>query len=131
MPYNISWYIPDRVIHEEFYGTVNLEEVEQIQHIFAAYLDLGKAPVHVLVDMTRLEEYPKSVSQLKSAMVMMNNQNLGWVVIINQNPVLKFLTSVMTQLTVSNVRFRLFDTLEDGLEFLKERDSTLQIKSHQ
>jgi hypothetical protein len=131
MPFAITWYLPHRILHLQLVGSISLNDVEQIQHMFSTYLDMGEPQVHALMDLTQLEDYPKNIPQLKTALTMIDNPSLGWIIIINHDPVLKFLASVLVQMSVRDVRLRMFDTLEDGLTFLQERDTTLQLQAKQ
>lgn len=125
MPIEKSWLQPDRVIFQRYVGTVTLEDLDESQRLSTSWLETGTPPIHHVVDMSTVEEYPKSLSQFKNTLYSIRDPRLGWVIIIADRPVVRFLASIIAQIVVPQGRLKLFDTLDAGLRFLAEQDSTL------
>ena len=112
MPIDISWIQPNRVIYERFHGTITLEEMSAIQQEFLNYLNEGDAPVHAIIDLSAVRDFPKSISQIRKGLVSTGNTQLGRVVLVTgKNPVLRFISSVISQLILKNAQYTLCDLL--------------------
>lgn len=125
MAYNISWYIPKRVVHATFMGEITLAEAETASELTAQLIGDGDPPmVHLIADTTRLERFPTNLNLLnRSASKHLWQPKLGWTIVISTNSTTRFISGIITQ--VARVRFRMFPTLEDGMAFLADQDSSL------
>ncbi|NDJ62856.1 MAG: STAS/SEC14 domain-containing protein [Chloroflexi bacterium] len=134
MPYTADWYLPSRVMLQRYSGTLAPDEITELGQLAAHYIGAGTAPVHILIDITDLERYPTNIKQIVNAVRHdSDTEKIGWVIYINSpNAVVKFMASVATQVLFQNVRLRLFETLDEALAFLLDRDVTLagQITLH-
>ncbi len=126
MGYEISWYIPGRVVQAIFTGTITSEEAEAASAMTAQYIQEGEAPlVHLIADTTRLERFPTNLNLLnRSASKHLWQPKLGWTIVISTNSTTRVISGIITQ--VARVRFRMFPTLSDGLRFLADQDATLR-----
>lgn len=125
MPIQIDWLQENRVLYERISGVVMADDLKVIPSALAPFLGNGSAPIHLLVDMRDVEEYPRNVRQLKDAMDNMNRSEIGWTLLITSDKVVRFLSSVTTQILVPHARMKVFDTPDDALRFLSEQDTTL------
>lgn len=125
MAYEISWYIPKRVVHATFMGEITLAEAEAASELTAQLIGEGDPPlVHLIADTTRLERFPTNLNLLnRSASKHLWQPKLGWTIVISTNSTTRFISGIITQ--VARVRFRMFPTLNDGLSFLTDQDATL------
>lgn len=126
MGYEISWYIPGRVVQAVFTGTVTSEEAQAASALTAQYIQEGEPPlVHLVADTTHLERFPTNLNLLnRSASKHLWQPKLGWTIVISTNSTTRVISGIITQ--VARVRFRMFPTLSDGLRFLADQDSTLR-----
>lgn len=126
MPYQISWYVDKRIILAEFTGELTLPEAEEASGKVTIFVEYGEPPlVHLIADATGMEKFPTQLSLLNGdASRHLRNPNLGWTIVISSNAMTRFVSSILTQVT--RVRFRVFASLEEGLAFLAEQDSTLR-----
>lgn len=86
----------------------------------------GRQPVHTLVDARFVEKFPYNLGVLRQAVNSPASDKLGWVIMVNNgNPVLRFMSAVLAQTTIVNVRMRIFDSVDQALRFLASMDSTL------
>jgi len=131
--YNISWYIPKRVVHATFMGEITLSEAETASELTAQLIGDGDPPmVHLIADTTRLERFPTNLNLLNRSaskhlwqpkLGCLWQPKLGWTIVISTNSTTRFISGIITQ--VARVRFRMFPTLEDGMAFLADQDSSL------
>ncbi|MBA3874826.1 MAG: hypothetical protein H0X30_37335 [Anaerolineae bacterium] len=122
----ISWYIPGRVVKAEFSGDINLQEAEAASELATQFIQSGEPPlVHLLADATKLERFPTNLNLLnRSASKHLWQPKLGWTIVISTNSTTRFISGIITQ--VARVRFRMFPTYSEGLNFLADQDSTLR-----
>ena len=125
MAYQISWLVEGRVMQIIVNGTTTVEEIQDQALSLTKYLDNGQGPlVHTFIDLLQLENFPINLSLLNNSMAStLQHSKVGWNIVITSNRMVKFLTSLVMQL--SKVRFRTFATWEEGIAFLNDMDSTL------
>jgi hypothetical protein len=124
MSYEISWYIPQRVLLIRLTGELGLNDVEAMALDIKTMLEQGTAPVHILLDDTLGGEPPKSLRELKTRMEAVKDTGVGWVVGIGEvNAVAKFLVPLLMKIV--RINFVRHSTLEDAVQFLIQRDITL------
>jgi hypothetical protein len=126
MGYEISWYIPGRVVQAVFTGTISSEEAAAASAMTAQYIQDGDLPlVHLIADTTRLERFPTNLNLLnRSASKHLWQPKLGWTIVISTNSTTRMISGIITQ--VARVRFRMFPTLSEGVQFLTDQDATLR-----
>ncbi len=126
MPVELSWQQPRRVIYERFYGTVTLEEIGSIQQEFFHYLDNGEAPVHAIIDMSGVRDFPKSINKIRTALMADNSGKMGRMVIVTgPNLILRFITSTISQLSFKNAQFTFCTTIDEAVQYLHLRDDSI------
>jgi hypothetical protein len=126
MGYEISWYVPGRIVQVVFIDTITPEEAEAASDLTAQFIQEGTPPmVHLIADATRMERFPTNLNLLnRSASKHLWQPKLGWTIVISTNSTTRWISGIITQ--VARVRFRMFPTLEDGIRFLADQDSTLR-----
>jgi hypothetical protein len=126
MPYQVSWYVDQRVVYFNAYGSATVEDIQKMNMETQNYVRAGQPLVHVLVDLSGLDKFPTNMAGMRQSLQQMDHERMGWVVVCGAgNALLRFVASLITQFVIPNVRLRMFDTVQQGIEFLRERDSTL------
>ncbi|NDJ62854.1 MAG: hypothetical protein GYB67_17165 [Chloroflexi bacterium] len=126
MPYTVDWYLPERIMRIQLSEELTIADAEQLSNISPTYINQGTAPVHVLIDALTVEKYPTQIAQLsKVVKSKVDLAHLGWVIYATRSPLLKFVFSTVTQIAMPNVRLRVYETLDEALAFLVDRDVTL------
>lgn len=124
MAHEIGWLVDGRVIYQRYYGVVTLDELVDASGAVGALVDDGVCPVHTLIDIVGLKEYPGAIGEIRRALRDARfDARLGWLVLVGVHPIPRYIASVVIQVT--GLRFRLFDTFEEGLHFLATHDETL------
>ena len=112
------------------YGTATLEDALEIYQNNLKQLAEVETPIHIFLDLRAMTRYTTSVREMKDLLRPNESPNLWWmVIVINRNPVLKFIVSLMTQILSKQVRFKLFDSLEEAFAFLGNIDPSLDLQS--
>ncbi len=127
MAFKVSWYIQGRVIYDEVWGAVTIDDVSGTSDALRVLLDEatgGEQRCHVIVDITRLSRLPLTLGQTNKAISHFKHPNLGWSLLVNRNKFALFLASVIAQMF--RARFRAFATIEEALQFLIEQDASLE-----
>jgi len=123
MPHKIEWFIPGRVVFGDFDGHMTLEELAEVDKKVNACIAEGDPLVHYIVEGVKITYLPNNIPKLAKTMTYIHNEDLGWIIYITRNKVMRFLASTVSQL--AQARFRTFETLEEGIEFLLETDQSL------
>jgi len=121
----IEWLVENKIIIGKPEGDPSPEDLKQASETYHILLDSSDAPlVHVLVDESKLETLPVSISVLAEKLDFLKHPRLGWFILYgNEDAMKNFVSSMLTG--INKVRHRRFLTLEDSLEFLVSVDSTL------
>lgn len=126
MGYEVTWYIPGRVVIATVSGTILAEEAEACSAEMAQLIQEGEGPlVHLLVDTMNMERFPTNLNLLnRSASKHLWQPKLGWTIVITTNSTTRWISGIITQ--VARVRFRMFPALNDGVLFLADQDPTVR-----
>ncbi|MBL8145583.1 MAG: hypothetical protein JNL34_04285 [Anaerolineae bacterium] len=127
MPVDVRWLIADRVVIHEFSGQVALADTTRAS-VEGPMLSLaGTPPIHMIVNLLAVTQFPHSIQQLQIAIRQNPHlDRLGLIVIvINQNPMLRFLATILTRVTFSNLRIGMADNMAGALQQLRACDASL------
>ncbi len=126
MPYEVSWFVERRIVSTVLTGDLSLRDAEAASLRTSEYLLKGLPPlVHLIADTTQLEKFPTNLSLIGGeASHHLRNPLLGWTIVISSSTATRFVSSVMTQ--VARVRFRMFATWDQSIEFLLQHDHSLE-----
>jgi hypothetical protein len=126
VPYEVSWYQKQRVIYWRVWGQSTLEEIAQMGKGQQKLVNEGTVPVHLIANVTDVENFPTDLRQLKVALDGINHPHLGWTLIVGTTtPLKRFVTTTVIQMVIPGVRLRMFNTLDEAVEFLKYVDDTI------
>lgn len=124
MPYKIEWYSEDkRVIYGEISGNLTLAEIREISATINQCLAEGFAPIHFMLDASRLDKFPTNIGVLKEAVTFLGKTRLGWVVIIGGSSMMLTFAQLLMQITPT--RYRKVRSLDEALAFLSNVDISL------
>jgi hypothetical protein len=125
MLFELSWYLPKRVIHVHILGMLELSDVEAMSQAVAAFMEEGTAPVHILLDDAKGGRPPISLKEMQARMEIANHPSIGWIVGVGEaDPVAKFLIPLLMKIV--NMKYTRVATIEDGLNFLAKQDASLK-----
>ena len=128
MPVDLSWQQPRRVIYERFYDAITVEELTAIQQQFFQLLRDGDAPVHSIIDLSAVKSYPKSINQVRQALAPDPTGKGGRVVlVVGTNPIIRFMTSMVSQIVFKDAQFTFCSTLDEAFAYLRQIDPTITI----
>ncbi len=129
MPYGIHYYPEQHLVLERLYGTLTMEEIKALTQEFAAYMASNQITVNLLVDLRETEKFPTNLFQLKEAFSGPDRSKMSWVVVlVGSNPISRFLTSMLTKLLSHEVRFRIFDSVEEAADFINKLDPATDLR---
>jgi hypothetical protein len=122
MPYEIGWYLPERIIHYKLIGIITGDDIRMVSSLLQDYLAKSVAPTHIVIDATELEKFPIDI-QLSRSHYPFNRQNTGWIILCGGDVTARFVTTVAAK--ASSSRFKAVETLAIALTFLQQHDATL------
>lgn len=123
MAFRTSWIEEKRIIYTEMINSLNDEEAQEISDMHAKFLNEGIAPVHLVVDMSRLEIVPTNLRKNTSMASYLQHPALGWTVLIGGNVLLNFMLSILGH--VFKFRYVKRATMQEALAYLVSQDQTL------
>ena len=127
MPYQVSLYIDQRVIYSRAFGNATIDDIHHLNHEVQTHVREGQPLVHVICELKDIEKFPTNIAGMRKSLEQMDQERMGWVIVCGAgNALLRFVASLITQFVIPDVRLRMFDTLEQGIDFLREHDETLQ-----
>ncbi|HYO89193.1 MAG TPA: hypothetical protein VER79_11120 [Candidatus Limnocylindrales bacterium] len=128
MAVEVRWLIEPRVLLQDFTGPIRLEDATQALLAGPPLIATGTPPVHMVVNLLGVTQYPRSVYQLQGA--IRNHpylDRIGWLaVIVRHNPLLIFTVTILTRVRFANLRVAVVDDMAGALRLLRERDSSLE-----
>jgi hypothetical protein len=129
MPYTHQWHTEGRILVVRLWGEISVEDFQTASARTAELIAQGTSPVHILSDNSGVTRMPYSLRQLVDSAQSMRQPGMGWLIIIGPvNPALQFFGSMIAQ--ILNVNFRAIASQEEALNFLIQRDPTLQPLTH-
>ncbi len=128
MPYTSRFYPEYHLLSETLFGSVTLDEIRNVHAELTKTIETSETFFHVLVDLRSLHKFPTSIMQMKEGMQPIDDLNLHWMIILTNNgPLIKFAGSILIQLLIKNVRFRMFNSCEEAFAFLEDIDPSLHL----
>jgi hypothetical protein len=113
------------VVLEEAFGDVTIEELVRFNaEVTTLIAEKGIAPVHVIVDLSKVEKYPPSLREVLSTMRQKAPEKVGWMLIVTESPIMRFVASMVFQ--IARLKLRTFSTLAQAKVFLAEMDETVK-----
>lgn len=126
MPIEIAWYLENRIIINEYHGTIRLDDINAaVEKSILMLENTSASTVHALHDVKYLKALPMNVHGIyMAAKDAYTHPRVGWIVSYHlNNPFFKFVGNTMTQLT--GAKYRTVPTQADALAWLQSRDTTL------
>lgn len=126
MPYSLSWHTPNIIICVKITGKFFEEEMFAYpEHIRDEYLSVGEAPVHLIIDISDIEEYPRNISAIQKAVnIFRSYSSIDWILLVGfNNPLTRFIAN--SNLQIFGMRFRFASTMDQALEILGKVDIRL------
>ena len=125
MPYQTGWYVESRIILTRYTGIIRVEDIRGQIDETRTLIEEGIPLVHSIIDLSQIEKWPplNVVNEFRSMDIESVRERMGWSIIVANNMVLKFGSSLFAP--IFNLRQRIFSTVDEALTFLYENDSTL------
>jgi len=126
MPYQISWYVEQRVLRINIIGKIDIDEFERLHTESFSFVETSSNKVHAIVDLSQFEALPTNLRMLTSATSEEKSHNQGMTILVmpNMNGVLRFLCSVVMQ--TLRLEYRVCETNEQAVEILNRVDPNLR-----
>jgi DNA-binding NtrC family response regulator len=120
--YDIGWLVENEIIYFYIAGTITEDDLvdtdAQVNHLIN---QSDRDLVHIVFDDINLEEMP-GLKALRD-LTYPRHERVGWIITSNQNKIMRFIANLVGQM--AQVRYRFFDSPEDGIDFLVSVDTRL------
>jgi hypothetical protein len=110
------------VLSVDVWGELSFSDVQQVNRELLPYFHRAAQPVHVVVNVSRLQTYPLSVSRIRSACEAMSHVRMGWLVVYGvEGVVIPIMLSVIADL--ARFEYKIVPAAADALQFLHDQDT--------
>lgn len=127
MSAQLKWYVENQVIYFKLPSTIDdTSMIDQMNLQLVELIDQGEEPVHIIMDMTEYKTQFTKLNQLgnmDSMSQLLKHPKIGWSIIITDSSMLKFASSVITNLFKS--QFKSCASIEEARAVLKRLDPRL------
>ncbi len=125
MPYNIAWYIENRVMLIEVKGTIALAEFEQLHQEAFAYVAQSPHKVHAIADVSQFTATSTNLRLLTAATNKEQDDKQGMTILVapNMPHMLHFMASIVLQ--TLRLEYRVCHTMAQALTILSRIDADL------
>jgi len=123
MGYTVDWFVQDRVYVFNIWGDLTLDDYHEGSTVAIDYVCDGHPPVHSILDVRNVTDYPKRLSEIRKVTAIMQEPNLGWVLVVSDDRFIRFVGDIVSQLSSKN--YKAFATPEEAIAFLWHMDTTL------
>jgi hypothetical protein len=98
MPYQTSWYLNQRVVMTRVSGEYRLEELQDCIRTALELIRQGQAPVHHIVDLREISNYPGTVREFIQEIRVVNAEpRLGWTIMLTNNQLARFFGAIASK----------------------------------
>lgn len=118
----VNWYIEGRAIQVYAWGELTIEELSAGAEETRQRIRQGRY-IYDIVDMRHMSKYPIRLAEIIPVTSLFREANLGWVLLISSNPVVRFLASATVQ--VHGARFRAFNNPDEVKAFIQTLEPDL------
>ena len=126
MSYEVRPLIDGRVVLITVSGHVSLAQVRVGGEQVDALVSAGEPPVHVIIDITRMSDYPITASKIFELSPFLRNPRLGMVPAFGvTNMLLVTLLRVIGQM--APFRYQIVDSMSEAVALLQSQDSRIHI----
>ncbi|GEM_PF-3972610 len=139
MPYTMSWLIPSKLLYVKITGKFPYDEIihmldEVNEELELKYnqepADQVRSLTHLLMDnrqqvgMINVSELNRTARYMQDTSGVGNvHERIGWTIVITNNILLRFGTSLFAQF--GGFRLRMVETPESAITFLSEQDGRI------
>lgn len=120
MPYQLSWYIPDKVLRLSLSKGIGLVEFKDLNHALLESLT-GKSNLILMIDLRGIEPLLLPWDYLRATQTYVNHPNLDTVMVIGHSKSRLVRLMMMVLFNLSKATLLFFETPENADTFLKGR----------
>jgi hypothetical protein len=121
LDYKVGWLVERRVLHLQIMGEFELEGVQKGIAEVKTFIDVGTAPVQVIVDLTGVTKMPSHMRDMISQMDSMRyHPNGGWIITISNSVMLRFAGQIASVFLGAN--HRSVATFKEAVETISRID---------
>jgi hypothetical protein len=81
MPYEVSWYVPDKVLMLSVVGDYTMQDARQANRIIVEKLSQSRSPMLLLIDANKMRR-PYNFQELRTTQTYMDHNMLKRIVVV-------------------------------------------------
>ena len=106
----VKWYIEKKAILIRLTSDIDIDELAKINNQIVQLLVDGDSPVHVIYHSDDVST-PRDISKVAKTLTFLRHDNCGWIISIGLDPVIKFVSRIVANL--SHINFKTVDSIEE------------------
>jgi hypothetical protein len=115
MSYTATWHTENSIVIVRYYDSVDFSEIRASNRAVDDLITHGQKPVHVIIDVLDLKEFPRNVFQIQREATYFFNSNIGYIAVLTQNTLMRMMARVI--IAISPVEFQIFATIDEALYY--------------
>lgn len=123
MPYEIAWYIKNRVLLLRFSGNVTIEDVESAGNSARHMIESQSSPVFSVSNIEDTTSVPANLRLLLRALVNARHPMRAMSIVVGADPVARILMNSLSRLSLTPLYY--VETFEDALRLIHQKAPTL------
>jgi len=121
MSASAEWLTENEIILAKLWGHLTYSEMNHINEELLEMISSANNKIHIIFDVHELNKFPTEIQMLRASGAYLQHDNLSSLVLVGiQNQIVRFLSSVVTQLTQTNMRQA--KTVEDAIMLINQID---------
>jgi hypothetical protein len=114
------WQIEKEVAYIKVGGVISIDDIRELDRtIIQEYLEKGSPPIHLIFDV-HIEKYPTRVREVRSNFTLHNHENVGWVFVVNSNPIINMLGVIVAKFT--KAPYKAVSRVNEALSIIRQID---------
>ncbi len=122
MPIEITWLVPDKIVLERWFGTIDDNHTRIMIEEMSLILDTAQAPVHTLLDLSEVGHISPSLIYLYLQSSIPRHPNRGRICGFSPTVESEILADLLNRITQREL-LRLFSNREEARAYLLSHDS--------
>ena len=131
MKHKITWYMGRRILYAQVMSeTIALSDIADLNDQLLPFIDQSdSSAVHIVIDVSAVQQVQPSLLALGKAFAYARDRRIGHSVLISSDGLGRLVKALLNKTVLGGVRLEHFTSLEEGIFYLQDVDSSLLMPS--
>lgn len=121
MESSFQWYLPECIVYVRFPVITGYDFLQRVNDDILPHLEATPHLIHIIGDARLVEQGPNNIFKIRQVSPVFDHRMVGWSVLVSENPVFRFMGSVVPQI-ITRQRTRAYATMDEAIDFLRTRE---------